>query len=230
VTPVKKHTTNTSDKFLIVPFRDIWVLSRMITKGWALAFGVRFPCGVKASDRNQCATPLCHHRVAQPPAHLQHFPTRPHMRSHILTMSTQELLVDVRSPSEFSTGYLTSDIAPTVNIEYQIIDQLPEIYAAKGIVVGKDDAVTLYCRSGRRSNIALGRLKELGFKRVRDIGGFEEARKVLDREQVQRQLDAEMEKSMGQTAKEAGKEEDPKKHVRVKSFGALVDGLKALEN
>lgn len=80
------------------------------------------------------------------------------------------------------------------------------------------------------SNIALEKLKELGFKRVRDIGGFEEARKVLDREQVQRQLDAEMEKSMGQTAKEAGKEDEPKKHVRVKSFGALVDGLKALEN
>jgi rhodanese-related sulfurtransferase len=145
-------------------------------------------------------------------------------------MATQELLVDVRSPGEFSTGYLTSDIAPTVNIEYQIIDQLPEIYAAKGINVGKDDAITLYCRSGRRSNIALGRLKELGFKRVRDIGGFEEARKVLDREQVQRQLDTELERSMEQTTKGVGVEEDPKKHVRVKSFGALMDGLKALED
>ncbi|KAG9190723.1 hypothetical protein G6011_08811 [Alternaria panax] len=145
-------------------------------------------------------------------------------------MTTQELLVDVRSPGEFSTGYLTSDVAPTVNIEYQIIDQLPEVYAAKGINVGKDDAITLYCRSGRRSNIALGRLKELGFKRVRDIGGFEEARKILDREQVQRQLDAELEKTVKQSAKEVGKEDDPKKHVRVKSFGALVDGLKALEH
>jgi rhodanese-related sulfurtransferase len=146
------------------------------------------------------------------------------------TMNTQNLLVDVRSPAEFSTGYLTSDIAPTVNIEYQIIDQLPEIYSAKGIHVGKDDRITLYCRSGRRSGIALERLREMGFKGVRDIGGFEEARKVLDREQVQRQLDAELEKSMGETAEEVGGAEDPKRHVRVKSFGALVDGLKALEN
>jgi rhodanese-related sulfurtransferase len=145
-------------------------------------------------------------------------------------MNTQNLLVDVRSPAEFSTGYLTSDIAPTVNIEYQIIDQLPEIYSAKGIHVGKDDRITLYCRSGRRSGIALERLREMGFKGVRDIGGFEEARKVLDREQVQRQLDAELEKSMGETAEEVGGAEDPKRHVRVKSFGALVDGLKALEN
>ncbi|KAI4932782.1 hypothetical protein J4E85_003182 [Alternaria conjuncta] len=152
------------------------------------------------------------------------------MRTPMSTMTTQDLLIDVRSPAEFSTGYLTSDIAPTVNIEYQIIDQLPEIYAAKGINVGKDDRITLYCRSGRRSGIALGRLRELGFKSVRDIGGFEEARKVLDREQVQRQLDAELEKSMVHTAEDTGSGEDPKKHVRVKSFGALVDGLKALED
>jgi hypothetical protein len=68
----------------------------------------------------------------------------------------------------------------------------------------------------------------MGYQHVRDIGGFEEARKVLDTEQVQRQLDAELEKEMGG---EAGGEEkeDPKNHIRVKSFGALMEGLKALE-
>lgn len=197
--------------------------------------GSDFHVGLKlaiASSRHvqPLHVPLSHNRVAQPPCHLRKIHTPPYTHSRELTMVTQELLVDVRSPGEFSTGYLTSDIASTVNIEYQIIDQLPEIYATRGINVGKDDAITLYCRSGRRSNIALERLKELGFKKVRDIGGFEEARKVLDREQVQRQLDAELEKSMDQMAKETGKEEDPKKHVRVKSFGALVDGLKALED
>jgi rhodanese-related sulfurtransferase len=143
-------------------------------------------------------------------------------------MTAQELLVDVRSPSEFATGALASDIASTVNIEYQVINQLPEIYAARGIDVHKDDRITLYCRSGRRSNIALHTLKNMGYQHVRDIGGFEEARKVLDTEQVQRQLDAELEKQMGG---EAGGEEkeDPKNHIRVKSFGALMEGLKALE-
>jgi rhodanese-related sulfurtransferase len=145
----------------------------------------------------------------------------------------QELLVDVRSPVEFATGPLTSDIAPTVNIEYQIIDQLPDIYAARGINVHKDDNITLYCRSGRRSNIALQTLKNMGFLHVRDIGGFDAARSVLDKEQVQRQLDREMEMA-GLAVKEPEMErevlrEDPKKHVRAKSFGALVDGLKALE-
>lgn len=148
--------------------------------------------------------------------------------------SPQELLVDVRSPVEFATGPLTSDIAPTINIEYQIIDQLSEIYASRGISVSKDDHITLYCRSGRRSNIALQTLRNMGYVHVRDIGGFEAARSVLDREQVQRQLDREMElmpelAGKAQPAEHAVKMEDPKKHTRAKSFGALMDGLKALE-
>jgi rhodanese-related sulfurtransferase len=149
-------------------------------------------------------------------------------------MTAQELLVDVRSPAEFATGPLSSDIAPTVNIEYQIIDQLPEIYAARGINVNKDDNITLYCRSGRRSSIALQTLKNMGYLHVRDIGGFEAAKSTLDKEQVQRQLEKEME-AMHDVGTEEGsiehevKKEDPKKHTRVKSFGALVDGLKALE-
>jgi rhodanese-related sulfurtransferase len=147
----------------------------------------------------------------------------------------QELLVDVRSPVEFATGPLTSDIAPTVNIEYQIIDQLPDIYAARGINVNKDDNITLYCRSGRRSNIALQTLKNMGFLHVRDIGGFDAARAVLDKEQVQRQLDKELELMPGMGGQEMQTEQeikadDPKKHTRVKSFGALLDGLKALED
>jgi rhodanese-related sulfurtransferase len=148
--------------------------------------------------------------------------------------SRQELLVDVRSPVEFATGPLTSDIAPTVNIEYQVIDQLPDIYAARGINVNKDDNITLYCRSGRRSNIALQTLRNMGFLYVRDIGGLDAARAILDKEQVQRQLDKEMESMPGMEGQEVRMErevkaDDPKKHTRAKSFGALIDGLKALE-
>ncbi|OAK95758.1 hypothetical protein IQ06DRAFT_257662 [Phaeosphaeriaceae sp. SRC1lsM3a] len=147
----------------------------------------------------------------------------------------QELLVDVRSPAEFATGPLTSDIAPTVNIEYQIIDQLPDIYAARGINVHKDDNITLYCRSGRRSNIALQTLKNMGYLNVRDIGGFDAARSVLDKEQVGRQLDKEMEE-MGVLGPEKteleGKEGEGegKKHKRAQSFGKLMEGLKELED
>lgn len=154
------------------------------------------------------------------------------------TSSPQDLLIDVRSPAEFATGALTSDIAPTVNIEYQIIDQLPSIYAARGIHVSKDDRITLYCRSGRRSNIALQTLRNMGFGHARDIGGLEEARRVLDKEQVERQLAEEMGnlgrlEGQGDVLRKGGEgggeKEDKKKYTRVKSLAALVEGLKALE-
>ncbi|EMD60159.1 hypothetical protein COCSADRAFT_126493 [Bipolaris sorokiniana ND90Pr] len=141
-------------------------------------------------------------------------------------MAPQNLLIDVRTPSEFSTGYLTSDMAPTVNIEYQLISTLPAVYAEKGIQVTKDDRITLYCRSGRRSNLALQTLREMGFTNARDIGGLDEARRVLDREQVERQL----EEGFGEEGSgEVGGEGEGKGHERVKSFGVLVEGLKALE-
>lgn len=135
----------------------------------------------------------------------------------------QELLIDVRSPLEFSTGPLVSDIAPTVNIEYTAIDSLAEIYALQNVAVTKDDHITLYCRSGRRSDIAKRRLEQLGYRHVRDIGGFEDARRVLDRETVARQLEgmAGEEKPLDEGRKSDGKEE-----VRQKSLNALLAGLK----
>src|SRR4051812_760365 len=102
----------------------------------------------------------------------------------------RDLLIDVRTPAEYSTGHLTSDLSPTptLNIPYQDIASLPDVYAAQGITVSKDDSITLYCRSGRRSDIACRELRELGYANVRDIGGWDEARRVLDREVVGRQL------------------------------------------
>jgi rhodanese-related sulfurtransferase len=145
---------------------------------------------------------------------------------------SQHHLVDVRSPVEFATGPLISDIAPTVNIEYQSIAQLADVYAARGIPVAKDDNITLYCRSGRRSNIALQTLTQLGYTDVRDIGGLEDARRVLDKEMVGRQLDAEIGDASVTKEGTGGEDvlkEDTKKHGRAKSFGALMEGLKALE-
>jgi rhodanese-related sulfurtransferase len=137
----------------------------------------------------------------------------------------QELLIDVRSPLEFSTGPLISDIAPTVNIEYTSIDALPDIYAQQGITVDKNDSITLYCRSGRRSDIAKRRLEELGYANVRDIGGFEDARRVLDREQVERQLEG-IAGTEDAKAKQTEVKSDGKEGVRQKSLDALLAGLK----
>ena len=137
----------------------------------------------------------------------------------------QHYLIDVRSPLEFSTGPLVSDIAPTVNIEYTAIDALADIYAQQQVSVSKDDHITLYCRSGRRSGIAKRRLEELGYTSVRDIGGLEEARRVLDRETVGRQLGLEGEGEEETVSKKV----DGKGGARKESLNALLKGLEACE-
>lgn len=158
----------------------------------------------------------------------------------MLPVSPQNHLIDVRTPAEFSTGHLTSDIAPTLNIEYQSIAQLESVYATRGINVQRDDYITLYCRSGRRSGIAMKALKDMGFERVRDIGGLEEARRVLDKETVERQLEAmvgseERISKKGENLGEGEEEEEEeageggKGYARVKGFGKLVEGLRQLE-
>jgi len=137
--------------------------------------------------------------------------------------SSAEFLVDVRTHAEYSTGYLSNDLSTAVNIEYQSIAQLPEFYQNLGINVNKGDSITLYCRSGRRSNIALQTLRGLGYANVRDIGGFEEARALLLKEELGRRTDAER-GALKMTAQENNGIEQ-----RKKAFGALLDGLKALE-
>ncbi|KAF2796448.1 hypothetical protein K505DRAFT_323259 [Melanomma pulvis-pyrius CBS 109.77] len=151
----------------------------------------------------------------------------------------QTLLIDVRTPSEYSTGFLSSGHTEALNIEYQLIDQLPSIYAARGILVQKSDPITLYCRSGRRSNIALQILRELGYENVRDIGGLEEARAVLKREELLRLVrfkgDNSVEKGDNGVEKENEKEDEKdegegeKKEARKKALGMLLNGLRGLE-
>ena len=86
--------------------------------------------------------------------------------------SAKTVLIDVRSPEEFAAGHLEG----ALNIDYQVIDKRIGMAG-----VGKDDEVILYCRSGRRSAIALGSLKGIGYKKLLDYGGIEDARKKLQK-------------------------------------------------
>lgn len=141
-------------------------------------------------------------------------------------MSTpKEFLVDVRTPAEFATGALANDLYSAINIEYQLINQLPQYYSALGINVEKADHITLYCRSGRRSNIALQTLQGLGYGSVRDIGGLEEARALLMKEQLGRSTGADE-----KVAVLREKKDGEKKEAIVRSFGALLEGLKGLDD
>lgn len=73
----------------------------------------------------------------------------------------QYLLIDVRTPEEFASGF----IAGAVNIPVEELSQrLSE--------VPQDEAVVVYCHSGNRSHQAAQILEGAGYSQVYDLGGI----------------------------------------------------------
>ena len=74
--------------------------------------------------------------------------------------------IDVRTAEEYGKGHIDG----AIHIPYE------EIGARIGAVTGDRDAeIYLYCRSGRRSGIALDTLLQAGYRNAVNAGGFEEA-------------------------------------------------------
>ncbi|WP_258406019.1 rhodanese-like domain-containing protein [Shewanella acanthi] len=75
------------------------------------------------------------------------------------------MVLDVRTPEEFAEGHL----ANAVNIPYEIV---ADEFAKRGI--DKDTPVVVYCRSGRRSGIAIEALSAAGYNQTYNGGGYEQ--------------------------------------------------------
>ena len=71
------------------------------------------------------------------------------------------LLVDVRTPEEFNSGYIPG----AVNIPLQSLQQ-------RMSEISQDQPVVLYCRSGNRSATAAQMLARAGYDEVYDLGGI----------------------------------------------------------
>jgi phage shock protein E len=84
----------------------------------------------------------------------------------------RDVVIDVRTAQEFQAGHIDG----ALNIPHTEIAQ--EIFKAK---VNKDDHVILYCRSGRRSGLAMDTLKGMGFANAENYGGLEQAQKRLQK-------------------------------------------------
>ena len=73
--------------------------------------------------------------------------------------------IDVRSAEEFNDGHLQDSI----NIPHdQIVERI------KAVSPDKDAPINLYCRSGRRAEVALTELKKAGYTNVTNHGGYED--------------------------------------------------------
>lgn len=73
--------------------------------------------------------------------------------------------IDVRTPEEFRSGHLQGAInIPVQQIRAAIMAVSPDKHAP----------LHLYCRSGRRVEVALQELKALGYTNITNHGGYED--------------------------------------------------------
>lgn len=74
------------------------------------------------------------------------------------------LVIDVRSPGEFSGGHVDG----ALNIVHTDIEAL-----AAAIGPDQDQSVVLYCGSGRRSGLAIADLEDLGYTALFNATGYD---------------------------------------------------------
>ena len=80
------------------------------------------------------------------------------------------VLLDVRQADEFNAGHIDG----AVLVPHDTI-----IEKVGAVVPDKSTPVYVYCRSGRRSAIAVEAMKKLGYTDLTDLGGMDEAEKRL---------------------------------------------------
>lgn len=72
-------------------------------------------------------------------------------------------VIDVRTPEEFAEGYIEGAVLLTDS-------DLGE--KAEQVLPDKDATILVYCRSGRRSELAAMKLVEMGYTGIHDFGGI----------------------------------------------------------
>jgi phage shock protein E len=86
-----------------------------------------------------------------------------------LPLINANIVIDVRTPDEWSAGHLEG----TKTIEWQDILNIKKS-------VNKDEQIYLYCRSGNRSGRATQILIDAGYSNVTNAGSLEQASNLLN--------------------------------------------------
>jgi len=92
-------------------------------------------------------------------------PFMAHAQTYSFNGVKSDIVIDVRTPEEFSAGHING----AINIPYDRIEANRSLLDK----IKKDDNVLVYCRSGRRSEIAKQTLNNLGYKNVQNGGGMD---------------------------------------------------------
>jgi phage shock protein E len=86
--------------------------------------------------------------------------------------SVKQLIIDVRTEAEWNNGHIEGAIL----IAYDLIGE-----RIGTVAKDKSKRIYVYCRSGRRSQIAKESLKKLGYKDAVNLGSLEDAAKTMKR-------------------------------------------------
>nr|WP_321270268.1 rhodanese-like domain-containing protein [uncultured Tolumonas sp.] len=92
-----------------------------------------------------------------------------------LEVTAKEWLIDVRTANEFNVEHVDG----ASNIEYQQI-----VLGAQQLGIQKQDTVLLYCRSGRRAEIARESLRTEGYQHVENLGSLQEAERLMQSSRI----------------------------------------------
>ncbi|MEQ1735429.1 MAG: rhodanese-like domain-containing protein [Rhodoglobus sp.] len=83
-----------------------------------------------------------------------------------IAVSSDTIVLDVRTPDEFASGHLEG----AINLDVQSAE-----FDGLAAQLPLDAEYVVYCRSGNRSAAAIQRLEALGFTSLTDAGGMEAA-------------------------------------------------------
>ena len=91
----------------------------------------------------------------------------------VASRDPQAPVLDVRTAAEFAGGHLKG----ALNVDVNAPDFKDRVAAlAKKGVLAADRPVYVYCRSGNRSSVATGVLRQMGYGQAVNVGGFEALR------------------------------------------------------
>ena len=87
-----------------------------------------------------------------------------------ISMGNNAVLLDVRTPEEHKSGYLEGAVLlPLAELESKIVNEVPD----------KNTPIYIYCRSGRRAETAVEKLKAMGYTDLHNLGGLKDAQEKL---------------------------------------------------
>ena len=86
-----------------------------------------------------------------------------------IDFTADTIVIDVRTPEEFTSGHLTG----AVNINWESEEFMQAID-----VLDKAAHYVVYCRSGNRAGKALDMMTSMGFTNVQNLGSVDEAAKT----------------------------------------------------